>query len=806
MEARIPVQRQLVVAVVTEDGAFFAAALGALGDVAGGGLAVESDRPLPAGGPEAHPLYVEALAKARRYVEKSGPLAVTVVQAGSFDGAAEKLAALAGARPDPAPLGMLYADAASAGMGGGAASLDESMEAFYERLASSGVPALRSPYTTAVHVRTPPWSDGSYALPDRYVLRIRGADPELPWLLRTELLCLLLDFLERTFDNRRHQKSALREDTTTLGHELARFLRDRAGASWLLLYHTSTAIIGLVDHLERVARAEGVLALRGPNEHALACGALAAFQLHRRPFLLLVGNAMIDELRGTFANLRSAGVKGFLVCPEAEPGRWFGFQATVSGDEDTRAVLAARRIPSVYVERPEVLGERLAEAFRLYEAERGPVVLLVTQAVIDAHGPLAEPPAYPQRAEDRPRVELAPAQDDALTAALAILGRERTRVLLQCGPLDEEEADLVHAIAERAGIALVDTLGHPGSVSAYRHGRRVPGYLGTLGLYGFNQRVHAFLHPDGKLPPRSEQCLFFLKSKVGQRATNFTPARRAGLRMVQVTHRADHVAPDVELALVMEARDFLRRTLARLEVDPEVLRHRKAAIGAAAAPGEDLASRLPSLPMSPNYFFRELGLLVERMIEEDGYAYTGVYDVGRCCVSATRTVPRTGPGFSGWYGRALMGDAPMAVPALAVVERGNVLAFAGDGAKALTADPLPSFVENALAYPERAAEKNVTVFTLANGTFSGIRSYRERLASKWGGRQMRAIDLLDPEGEQTLGPLHVVRRTLARFDPAELREALLARGRLNLFTVLLGHNNEDDGFTLVNAGWQREAP
>jgi len=41
----------------------------------------------------------------------------------------------------------------------------------------------------------------------------------------------------------------------------------------------------------------------------------------------------------------------------------------------------------------------------------------------------------------------------------------------------------------------------------------------------------------------------------------------------------------------------------------------------------------------------------------------------------------------------------------------------------------------------------------------------------------------------------MVRRTLTTFDPSALREALLARRRLNVFTVLLGHNNDDDGFS-----------
>src|SRR6185436_586292 len=113
--------------------------------------------------------------------------------------------------------------------------------------------------------------------------------------------------------------------------------------------------------------------------------------------------------------------------------------------------------------------------------------------------------------------------------------------------------------------------------------------------------------------------------------------------------------------------------------------YRREAIRAAAAPAADLVSALPSRPMSPNYFFRELGALFDRMIVEDGYTYTGVYDVGRCAVSAVRSVPRTQPGFSGWYGRALMGDAPAAIPTLAITEPGHVVAFVGDGARSIIA-------------------------------------------------------------------------------------------------------------------------
>ena len=792
--------KPLVVVVITRDEGYLAATLAAIADVTGDAVEIAI---------ETHPLHHEAVAKARRYFDKSGQtLAVTVVVAETLHLAADRLAALVGATPDPGPLGVLYIDAASTGLEGDT-QLDEHLETFYESLASASFPALRSPYAVVIHRRRPWWSEGANTLADRYLQRLLA--PEHAWLLRAEQLCFLVDFVERTFEPRRNHKAALRELTTTLGDEAVRFLCDRAGADWLLFYYTGSSVSPLIDHVERAATERGVLVLRGANEHGLACGALANHLLHGRPFLMIVGTAMLDELRGTLANMRSAGARGFILCPEADVGSWFTFQGTITGDEDMREALAARRIPHVYLDRPETMPERLEEAFRLYEEARGPVVLLVTQSVIESRDPLPRRPVYPAHAANTGKsgapvsVQLTAVQHEAIGAALAIINHERIKIVWQCGRLDAEEQDLVHEVAERAGLALVDTLGHPGP--SHKGGRPVPGYLGTLGLYGFNQRSHAFLHSDGKLNPRADQCVFFLKSKVGQRATLFTPSRRAGLRMVQLTDRADHVAPDVDLALVMDARDFLRRVRDGLDVDPAVLAHRRAAIAAAVAapaPGLDLVSRLPSAPMSPNYFFRQLGELVERMVTEDGYGYTGVYDVGRCSVSATRAVPRTRRGWSGWYGRALMGDAPAALSTLAITEPGDVVAFVGDGGRSIIADPLPALLENALTYPARV-DKNITVFYFSNGTYSGIRTYRERLASRWGGRQMRTLDLLEPDGERRFGPLLVVRRTLATFDASALREAMLARGRLNVFTVLLGHNNDDDGFSFVTAGWQREA-
>lgn len=787
-------RKALAVAAITGDAGFFTALLSACTDVCSE-IVVEGDLPQPSVAASTHPLYVEALAKARRYLDKSAQsLALTLVQAASFDRAAEILLA----RGDGAgPLGVLFVDAGTAGLPR-VVELEERVAAFYGRLGAGAFGVVRSPYSVVVYHRAPPWEDGAHIL--AVAVRERLVVPDAPWLLRVEQLAALVDFVERTFEKPRNHKAALRERPAALGDELLRFLEARAGSDWLFFYYTGLPLVTFVEHVERVARRRGVLALRASDEHGLACGALANHLLHGRPFLCVVCEAMMDELRGTLANLRSAGARGFIVCPEAELGRWFPFQGTITADEDMRRVVAARGLPCVYIGGVEEMSERLEEAFRLYDEQRGPVVLLVAQAVIDAGEPPARRPALPER----PAVDTSwsAAQQGALDAALAILNRERAKILWQLGALDDEEQELVARVAERAGVALADTLSHPHP--SHRGGQRVTSYLGTLGLYGFNQRTHAFLHTNGRVNPRADQCIFFLKSKVGGRATNFTPFRRASLRMVQVTNRADHVAPDVELALVMDAKVFLRRTLAGLDVDPDVVRFRRAAIEATVVAGDDLSSRLPSLPMTPNYFFRELGGLFERMIEQDGYTYTGVYDVGRCSVSATRSVPRTSRGFSGWYGRALMGDAPAAMATMAATEAGNLVAFIGDGGRSIVSDPIPALLDNALAYPERF-DKNITVFYFSNGTFSAIRAHRERLSGTWGGRQTRAVDLIAPDCEQVVGPLRLVRRRVTTFEPAALREALMARGRLNVLTVLLAHNDDDDGFSYVSTGWQREA-
>ena len=331
--------------MITADAGFFGAALGACADVAASAPVVHAALPPPAAGAEEHPLYVETLGRARRYLDKSGQrLAITIVQASTLEQAAEALVA-AGA--DAGPLGVVYIDAD----GIDTRRLEEQLEAFYARLAARTIPVVRSPYAVIVHRRTPPWSEGAHVLGDRCLERV--SSPETPWLLRAEHLTALIDFVERTFEKPRQHKIAVRDMDTTLGDELVRFLSDRAGVDWTLYYYTGSSVSALIEHVERAASGRGVPVLRGANEHGLACGALAGHLLHGRPFLIVIGSAMMDEFRGTLANLRAAGAQGFIVCPEADLGSHYAFQGTITGDEDAREVLTARRLPHVYVDRTD---------------------------------------------------------------------------------------------------------------------------------------------------------------------------------------------------------------------------------------------------------------------------------------------------------------------------------------------------------------------------------------------------------------------------------------------------------------------
>jgi thiamine pyrophosphate-dependent acetolactate synthase large subunit-like protein len=626
--------------------------------------------------------------------------------------------------------------------------------------------------------------------------RLQGVTRELPdddSLLATDLLSHLMALTQALVIGRSRYAMSSIPPPVTLGEALSDFLIAEADNDWALFYYTGSIISNLIDSLEQKLGPRGIPCLRGPSEHSLACGALAQWKLWGKPSLVIVTSGMLDEFKGTLANLRDAGAQGFIVCAENRPDQWFAFQGTISAAEDIREVLTAKRIPYVYLEKVEALADYLEKAFELYRAGRGPVVLLATQQVLESTAPLNRQPGS------------APAIDNTSTDAslrnelervIHILNHEEVQLLWQCERLDSEESQLVQEIAGSCGAAVVDSLTHPGSVAKFQNGQLVKNYLGTLGLYGFSDAVYRFTHTNGQLNPKESQCFFFLNSEVPQVATPFSRATMQNrMRMVQVTCNPENFCPWAEVKIGLKVKEFLFAIRERVKVEPHILAMRDNAINKCVETPSDITSQLPVVPMQPSYFISELNRIIEDKILREGYRYVGLYDVGRCGISAVRNTSRTGPGFSGWYGRALMGDALMAVPSVAVTSKLPVIAFVGDGAKALAPDVLPSLVESARKTPERFTP-NLTVFYFLNGNHSLIESY-QAFQSRVSGRQMQLMNIVAPEAEEIHGGIHFRHFIVEHFDADLIRSALLEDHCVNIFSVFVDHNNRGDGLSLL---------
>lgn len=779
-------------------------AVAALTDDSGRDLVVRPPEPVtpaPAGPPAtaaaAPAEYVQIVAHARRYLDRHLPSAtIRLVHAADLGGVP---AALTPADTGAEPPALLLVDAGDTPRDGQVGPVGpDAVEAALRAWPEAVRPEL-SPY--GVYVYQQPVKPQIQPVV-RYTLR---QSPTEPWVLAADVICALTDHVEvrRVRPAMAAEKT---QDDTTLAVALHAFLTARAGARWGLWSYTGSVVSSLIADLERRAAATGNPVLRGPSEHSLASGALARWLLDDAPFLIVVTSGMVDEFRGTLADLRQAGARGFIVTADSAEDRWYPFQGTVHADEDSREVLRARRLPAFHLARAGDLPTDLAAAFAAYDADEGPVVLLATPSVLDSRQPAPRippaPPALVPAGRDHapvgpaPRVEVGPG--DPVEPVIRMLNDEPVTLLWQVGALPAADADLLHEAARRSGAALADSLTRPGTVAHYRDGAPVPHYLGTLGLYGFSSRVLDYLHADGHLRPKGSQCLFFLGSRIAEVSTPFSPRTlRQQLRVVQVTRRAAHLAPFADHPIHSDLRGFLRRVLDRLDVDPAVLELRHRAI-AAARPTVDPLALLPVRPMTSNYFFHRLDAVVRGLIEEADYRYTGVYDVGRGGAAAVRNVARTGPGLSGWYGRALMGDALQAIPTIAVTRPGNVLAFIGDGAAALVPDILPVLLQQIHADGHRL-RGNLSIFTLLNGGHSMIRTYRETRHREPGGGQTTVVNLLDDDWSRTIGPVRVSHRTLEDVDADRLRAELTLPGVVNLYSVLLGHNNEGDGLSLLAA-------
>jgi 3-acetyloctanal synthase len=678
------------------------------------------------------------------------------------------------------------------------------------------------PSPVTVQVYTEPDRDALLAV-DGHAVRWRPAED---WVITADLTCSFTDSVQSHLTGR----FGAGTEHSALAAALAAFLDLQAAESWGLHYYTGSVIARFIDDLERHAERHGNPVVRGPSEHSLACSALARWKLDCAPFLIAVTSGMADEFRGTLANLRSARARGFIVLPDSLPGQWHPFQGTIHSNEDSRAVMRARGLPTVHIDRPDRLAASLDAAFTAYHAGQGPVVLFVTRDVLEAAGPvpLAEsmqrqaagsvPVAGSLRRQAADPLPVAgplprPAAGmdavgvgapDGLDELVQVINTAPKRLLCQVGPIGQEALEALHELAGKAGIALVDSLANPGTVSRYRDGRRIDEYLGTLSLYGYSARVHQFLHDDGRLRPNTEQALLFVDSPIAEIDTPFSQRTIRRLRPLQIVGRQADVAPFAGLAVVGEPHRVLRALLDRLDVDPDVLALRRAAIESTADSFSDVVGLIPALPMTPNYFFRRMHDVLDALIRDGGYRYTGVFAVGRAGLSAVCNLPRTGLGYSGWFGRALMGDALQALPGIVTRRDEHVLAFIGDGAVALVPDILPALVQQ-IAVGGIPLRHNLTIFRLCNGSHSVIRTYREVMRPAAVSAQTGVLTLNESDWSRQIGNLSIVHRRLDTFDAEAIASAIQRPATINVYTVPLAHNNEGDGLSrLAATGWQRD--
>ncbi len=622
---------------------------------------------------------------------------------------------------------------------------------------------------------------------------------------RADLLQIVMDHIDHAHLNRVLARwSTAAEGPAGMAQQIDAFMHMNWGERWDFHAYTGSMVAGFIRSMHQLNAQGGVRCLGGCSEHSLAASAMAGWQLYGRAYVIAVTSGMIDEFRGTLANLRRAAAPGLIVCADSLPSAWYPFQGTMDAENDGPRSMQARGFDQVFIRTPEEVAPKLQEAFGMLARRPAPVFVFATQAALEALLPMPDTLQWPLLEQVAPPAT--PAQADALDQVVRTINEEPVHMLWQCGRLSAEEHRLVLEISERAGIALADSLTHPGTVSDYHDGRPVPHYLGALSMYGFSRKLYHFLHTEHRINPPQEQCLLFLKRRIDQAATPFSEAKlKRQLRIVQVNRRADHIAPFTDTGLVMDALPFLQQVARRLAVKPEVLALRRAKLAAVARVPEFVASDLIATePMSMNHFFCRLGQLVRSQVEQRGYRYTGVYDVGRGGISAIRNVPRTGAGFSGWYGRALMGDANSALPYVAATSPHDVLGFVGDGARALVPNVEAQLIAALAARPD-AAERNVTVFYLCNGVLSLIQTYLDKRYAHNGLEQV-GVPLAAPgRAVVQAGPVQVRRHRISRFDPDGLRDALAARGRINLVEVVLSHNSEGDGLSLASeTTWNRQ--
>jgi hypothetical protein len=620
--------------------------------------------------------------------------------------------------------------------------------------------------------------------------------PDQAWVISADVACAFVDSLQ-VHSNRRLRPDVQR---SYIAGAIADFLTEQAGSQWGLHYYTGSGVATFIDDIEQRAMANGSPLVRGPSEHGLACSALARWVLDQAPFAIVATSGMHEEFRGTLANHQAVRSRGIIVCCDSRQDQWHPFQGTIHRTADSRPSLLARGFPVVHIAHSDDIAQGLADAFAGYLAERGPVMIVASREVLQTSIPPATAPA----AADSVRPASVRVDSSGLDELVGMVNSDRRRLLCQVGPLSRAATELMYDIAHKAGIGLADSVAQPGTVCRYQDGQRVEEFIGTLSMYGYSPRVFDYLFTEGQLRPNDEQTVMFVGTEIPQIDTPFSDSQLRKLAPIQITAREIEVAPFTGLGLVGDIDDILRAVRERLDVDPEVLAYRRKAIASTQDSDGDVIGLLPIRPMTLNYFFRRLRSVLTGLIEEQDYRYVGVYDIGRAGLSAVNSLPRTGLGVSGWFGRGLMGDGLSALPGIVTRRAENVISFTGDGAVAMMPDIVPTLVQQ-IAVDGSAFDRTLSIFRFVNGSHSVIRTYREGFQPTAVSGQTGVLTFTPESYDHTFGPLTVRHRRIVGFDDVPYLEQLQEPRTINLYSVIVGHNNEGDGLSRFSSlGWQRD--
>ncbi|MGF1724747.1 hypothetical protein [Photobacterium nomapromontoriensis] len=641
-------------------------------------------------------------------------------------------------------------------------------------------------------------------------LSVQQKDPVI-WEM--QVLKNVMDHLDSIYINKLLARTLTSKPViSTPAQYIYRYMDHHFHNRWDFHYYIGSMISGFIDSMFRLCQHSNVQCESGANEHSLAVSALCGWQLYQRGYVVAITSGMIDEFRGTLYNLKRAHAPGIIICADSAESNWFPFQGTMHTDYDGRKAIEAKGIPYVYLDDKLTLVDKLPEIVRIMQDQPGPVFVFATQQALET---------TLQIGLDSDGIEPITTQEKAtpsseLSAVMELINNSHRRIVWQCSHLDNQERELVYQIAERAGIALVDTMISPGSVSDYRGREPVENYIGTLSVYGFNRKVFQYLHQDQQLAEPDTQSVFFLKSKVDQASSPLSPGKlKNKCHIVQVNYKPHHISPFTDLAVTSRLLPFLQSVSELLDVTPEVLAYRRAELKRVHASPETMpVDWLPQQPMSPNYFYAHLSELLHDRIQHHDYQYIGVYDVGRCGVSAIRNLPKTGLGFSGWYGRALMGDALMALPYLARTASQNILAFVGDGARDLVPN-IERQIEQAFLHNPHRDKINITVFYLCNGVLSMIQSYIDKRSATNNIKQVALLSRDEKQKGATSSPtaasspnlspsLLVNKDRWSVFDANRCLQLLDTPKKINFIDVVLSHNSDGDGLSLLSeTAWHR---